>query len=78
MTKYFALTGAALLALSACTPKDYESAPVTLNTPQGPVVCQLYTKNMLDWDRSISRPNAMSVETADALCKEEGRREQRG
>lgn len=76
MTKYFALAGAAILALSACTPKDYESAPVTLETPQGPVVCQLYTKSMLDWDRSITRPNTMSVETADSLCKAEGRRQQ--
>ncbi|MBO9453939.1 hypothetical protein J7376_04205 [Paracoccus sp. R12_1] len=67
---------AALLALGACSPKQYESEPVTLDTAQGPVVCQLYTKSLVQWDRSISRPDAMSVETADALCAKEGQRQQ--
>lgn len=77
MTKYFLLTGVAIAALAGCSPKDYELAPVTLETPQGPVVCQLYTKSRLDWDRSVTRPNTMSVDVADALCEEEGRRQQR-
>lgn len=62
----------AAAALSACTPKDYETPPVTVDTPQGPVVCQLYLKSMVQWDRAISRPDNMSVAAADAVCIEAG------
>ncbi|WP_022705992.1 hypothetical protein [Paracoccus zeaxanthinifaciens] len=62
-------------ALAACSPKQFETAPVTIDTPQGPVTCQLYTKGLTDWDRSISRPDALSVEAADTLCKNEGIRQ---
>ncbi len=63
---------ALVLALSACAPERYESTPVVLETAQGPVTCQLYTKEIVSWDRSIDRPAAMSVKAADALCLEEG------
>lgn len=78
MIKKLIVPGIAAALLTACTPAQFESPPVTLDTPQGPVTCQLYTKSMLDWDRSTDRPDTMSVETADALCKQEGRREQSG
>lgn len=78
MIKHCFLMVAAAGALAACSPKDYESPPVTVNTPQGPVVCQLYTKDIVEWDRAISRPNSMGVAEADAVCIEEGKREQRG
>lgn len=77
MKKIAVLSVAAAGLLAACSPKSFETAPVTIDTPQGPVVCQLYTKGMLDWDRSISRPNALSVEAADAICKNEGIRQQK-
>lgn len=75
MIKKLMLTFLGASALTACSldPKDHETAPVTLDTAAGPVVCQLYRKDMVRWDRSISRPESMSVETADALCLEEGK-----
>ena len=76
MKKIAILSLAAAGLLTACSPESYESAPVTVDTPQGPVVCQLYTKNLLDWDRSISRPSTVSVEDADTICKNEGVRQQ--
>ena len=65
------------LMLSACSmdPKDYETTPVKIASPSGPVTCQLYTKNLVVWDRSIDRPAKMSVTEADALCKAEGEKE---
>lgn len=70
------LSVVALAVLAGCSidPKAYESPPVTVQTRQGPVVCQLYTKEIVRWDRSITRPGAMSVEAADAVCLEAGRR----
>ncbi|GLK65423.1 hypothetical protein F8A10_08390 [Paracoccus kondratievae] len=70
----------ALLLLTACSidPKDYESQPVTVQTAAGPVVCQLYTKNIVRWDRAITRPDNMSVETADQICVNEGLRQRDG
>lgn len=78
MIHKFAAAVVLTATVAACTPQQYESEPVTLQSPQGPVVCQLYTKSMLDWDRSISRPDAMSAATADRLCEAEGIRQQRG
>jgi hypothetical protein len=66
----FALISAAVLA--ACTPKDFESEPVMVETPEGAVTCQLYTKGLTDWDRSVDHPATMSVAVADSYCKREG------
>lgn len=74
MFKPVVVAALVLTGVAACSPAQLESEPVTLQSPQGPVVCQLYTKNMLDWDRSISRPEAMNLATADALCQAEGLR----
>lgn len=64
-------------ALTACTldPKAYETTPVVVDTAAGPVTCQLYTKELVRWDRSVDRPAGMSVETADKVCLAEGQRE---
>lgn len=71
----FTILAVAGLSLSACVSvKNYESPPVKVSTAQGEVTCQLYTKERLDWDRSISRPETMSAETADIFCKNEGLR----
>lgn len=80
MTKKIVLAFTAIAALSACSidPKDYETAPVTVQSAQGPVVCQLYTKSMVRWDRSITRPEGMSVANADAICLKEGQKEKSG
>ncbi|TCS66977.1 hypothetical protein [Primorskyibacter sedentarius] len=61
------------ITLAACSsPEAFETEPVQVQTSQGIVTCQLYTPGLLDWDRSISRPNSMSVEAADQVCKAEG------
>jgi hypothetical protein len=62
--------------LTGCIdPKDYESEPVEVSTPEGIVTCQLYTKERVLWDRAINRPETMSVEAADAVCMQEGQRQ---
>lgn len=65
------------LVLSGCgSPVEYESDPVVVQTPQGPVTCQLYSTSIVAWDRAIDRPAAMSVKTADTYCLNEGARRQ--
>lgn len=70
----------AILLLAACSldPREYESTPVVLQTAAGPVTCQLYTHEQVIWDRAISRPGSMTVETADNLCRQEGARVKAG
>lgn len=65
------------VVLTACTldPKAYETEPVVVETAAGPVTCQLYTKELVRWDRSIARPAGMDVATADKVCLAEGQRE---
>lgn len=72
--KKLVLTVVGIAALSACSidPKDWETEPVTVDTPNGQVVCQLYSEDIVRWDRAIERPENMSVETADAYCHNEG------
>lgn len=66
--------------LSACvvSPEVYETEPVELETATGVVTCQLYTDDLVLWDRSIDRPEGMSVTEADAICKAEGERRAKG
>lgn len=78
MMKYVSALTLVFLAACSIDPKDYESPPVTVETAAGPVVCQLYTKNIVRWDRAIQRPASMSVETADRICLNEGQREKNG
>ena len=66
---------AAALSLTGCvSPEDYETEPVRVQTPQGVVTCQLYTRERVLWDRAIHRPDTMSVATADQVCIAEGNR----
>ncbi len=67
----------ALLLLCGCVgdPTQYESEPVKVESAQGVVVCQLYTRERVLWDRSIDRPANMSVEQADDICRAEGERQ---
>ena len=58
--------------LSACTPKNMETTPVEVETAKGTVICQLYTRNMVYWDRSIHRPEGMTADHADAVCAAKG------
>ena len=66
------------LVLAACAPDPlaYETDPVEVQTSQGVVTCQLYTRNIVAWDRAIDRPDTMSVQQADQICKTEGQRQQ--
>lgn len=69
--------GFAIVAFAAgCSldPRNYETDPVTVETAQGPVVCQLYTPRTVAWDRAIDRPASMSVADADQICLQEGQR----
>ncbi|WP_372573985.1 hypothetical protein [Ruegeria jejuensis] len=70
---------AAAVILSGCvpSPENYETTPVQVQTEKGIVTCQLYSKDLVVWDRAIDRPNSMGVQEADAICKEEGKREKR-
>ena len=73
------LGSAALLALTGCIdPADYETAPVTVETAKGPVVCQLYRKRQVIWDEAISIPPGMSIKEGDQICINEGKRRLRG
>ncbi|KIC19405.1 hypothetical protein [Leisingera sp. ANG-DT] len=77
-SKLIKLTAVAV-ALSGCvSPENYETTPVQLQTSKGIVTCQLYTKERVLWDRSIDRPATMSVQEADAICKQEGQRQKDG
>lgn len=69
----FVLLPAAML-VSACSidPKNYETAPVKVDTPAGAVTCQLYTKSLTTWDRAIAYPDRMSSKDADAICQKKG------
>lgn len=71
--------GLMTLPLSGCfDPQNYETEPVRVETRQGVVTCQLYTRERVLWDRSIHRPETMSVETADQVCRAEGARQVTG
>lgn len=68
---------ASLAMVSGCVsdPRAYETEPVSLKTAKGVVVCQLYTRERIIWDRSVNRPANMTVEQADTICRDEGRRQ---
>lgn len=71
--KFTSLCAAAAL-VTGCTIASFETTPVTVETEKGPVVCQLYQMDRVDWDRSIDHPNSISVPEADAICRAEGHR----
>ena len=76
MNKFLSLSllGTTLAIVTACSPTVYETEPVTLKTDKGEVVCQLYDRNTVIFDRVIHMPHAMHVEEADALCRAKGER----
>lgn len=68
-------------ATSGCIvqdPRQYESPPVTVTVAKGKVTCQLYTKELVYWDRATQWPKSMSVDEADAICLDQGKRWKRG
>lgn len=72
------ILGVTILGLAGCiSPEQYETEPVSLKTAKGTVVCQLYTKEQVVWDRAIDWPRKMTVEEADNICKAEGYRQLR-
>ncbi len=61
--------------LSGCVPSSsYESTPVQVQSAQGVVTCQLYTKEVVLWDRATRKPAEMTEQAADQVCKAEGQR----
>ena len=77
----YAIAVLCIPALAACDfvdPINYETAPVTVQTQYGEVTCQLYTKEIVRWDRPIDWPAGMTVQQAFAICQIEGIREQKG
>lgn len=71
------LAGLALLTTTGCAidPRNFETEPVDVATSRGIVTCQLYTKESVVWDRAIDRPDDMSVQEADDICRAEGSRQ---
>ena len=78
MNKFLSLSlsllGATLALVSGYTTKSFKTELVTLKTDKGDVVCQLYDRNTVIFDRAIHMPHAMHIEEADALCRAEGER----
>ena len=69
--------GIAALALgtvAGCVPdpRMYETEPVEVPVSRGVVTCQLYTQEMVYWDRAIDWPKEMRSFEADEICKDEG------
>ena len=78
-TRFAVLATISPLILSGCmTPESFETAPVQVATAQGVVTCQLYRRDRVLWDRAIHRPETMSVNTADEICRAEGQRQVAG
>lgn len=73
-----ALVLAALGTLTACAPQQYESEPVAVSTPQGPVTCQFYLPTIVLWDTPLSYPAAMTKEEAVSVCRTEGMARKQG
>lgn len=67
-----AVLALAVPALSACAPQDMESTPVKVETPKGDVLCQLYARDLIYWDRAVQVPTGMSAADADAICRARG------
>jgi len=80
MSLKFTILVLSALSVSACvgSPEQFRSTPVTLTTSKGPVKCQLYTRGQVAWDRSIDRPESMSLDEAEGLCASEGLRRKEG
>lgn len=71
------LAGLAVLGTAGCglDPRNFETEPVEVETSQGLVRCQLYTKESVVWDRAIDRPEGMTIREADDICRAEGARQ---
>ncbi|MDS9466196.1 hypothetical protein RGQ15_01200 [Paracoccus sp. MBLB3053] len=69
---------AAVVSVCACDKTEYESATVTVDTVEGPVTCQLYRRDMVLWDRALTRPATMTDSAANEACRTEGYREKSG
>ena len=77
MTKLSAvavLLGGLFLAACIPNPDQFATEPVRIQTPGGVVTCQLYTESRVIWDRSVARPEDMTVQQADNYCRGEGQR----
>lgn len=75
-TSLISIQALAVVSLTACIDRSsFESNPVRIQTPKGPVICQLYTRDRVDWDEAISVPDGMTKDEGDAYCLKEGERQ---
>ena len=77
MYSKIALLAVAVGSLTACS-QQYETPPVEVATPDGPVTCQLYTPDLVLWDKPLSYPEALDEAEAVSICREEGMRRKSG
>jgi hypothetical protein len=61
-----------LLIMAGCSPRELETTPVRVATPKGDVICQLYTLELVYWDRAIHVPAGMNPDEADNICRAKG------
>jgi len=67
------LGGVLTMGLSGCF-QSLLSEPVSVMTPQGLVVCELYTDDSKYLDKPIAMPPGMSYVSGKRICAEEGSR----
>lgn len=65
------------LALAAACRAEYETPPVTVQSENGPVTCQLYTVERVMWDQATQLPDGLTQEEGDAICRAEGYRQKK-
>lgn len=70
--------GLLVLAVSSCDKAEYETEQVTVSTPEGPVTCQLYRRDIVMWDEALTRPGSLTDHQANEACRIEGLREKEG
>jgi hypothetical protein len=70
---------ACLAVLGGCADRaSMETPPVQVATPRGAVTCQLYRHDIVMWDEATKWPDGMQKPQADAVCRDEGRRQKTG
>jgi hypothetical protein len=66
----------AVTMTGACVDRTgFETEPAVVKTELGDVTCQLYTADLVMWDRHIVRPKGMNAAIADEICYQEGLRQ---
>ena len=80
--KRILLSAAGLALLGACSSGNPLANPKAYETPEqdifvqdhGIVSCQLYTRELVVWDRAVHWPQTLPQEVADEFCLREGQK----